>query len=870
MRLTWPLVGRTRETRRIEDALLDPRCAGLVVTGTAGVGKTRLVRETLDRLAADGWVIRWVAGTSAARALPLGAMTPWVRHTGADGRELVRNVIDALAPAPAGRPVTICVDDAPLLDDLSTVVVQQIIARGAAKVVLTVRDGDPVPPATRELWKGGDFEWLNVQPLGGDDTVALLMHTLGSPLDPPSAQRLWDLTRGNPLYLRNIVDQAVADERLVRRDDVWAWSADPVLGPNLVELVESRLGSLSGPVGDVVDALAVGEPLELHSLVRIAGPEAVEEADRRGLVAYDRAFDGVTVSLAHPLYGEVRRQRAPETALRRLRGRIVGELASSERRGEVQTVVRRAALSLDSDIPPDADLLLDAARAAAGMLDLSLAQRLSEAAIAAGAGLQARLIQACALSWSGNGYEAESLLAEIEPSALSEDDRAQTTLLRAVNQLFTLADPEAARTLIDRTPPDSAAARHCIAVFWCIYWAALGRPAAVAEHAGELLTDGSTDQVQDHLACWALTVAHGEAGHAAEAAAAATVESEYQVPARGLIVIADAHIDAMLLAGEIEQAQRVAAAVRRRALASREAPLRCAAEAIAGHAELAAGHLDAACALLTTALERLTAWSALTEYRCRILLMTALAMRGLTDEAGRLHTTLIDGRHRSRRHLDYACDIACCWLLSAQGAVHQAVSRVRTAAESARANGQYGAEVLCLQTATQFGDVSTAERLHELEALVEGPRAGLAAHFAAALQTADSDELDRLSTEFERHGDLIGAIDVVAHAATSYRRKNLRGSALRCAARAEELAARCGGAFTPAVRQAVDRLPLTDREREIAMLVSESMSNRDIAARLTISVRTVESHVYKAMAKTGARTRAELAAMVANQVHRHS
>jgi DNA-binding CsgD family transcriptional regulator len=58
-------------------------------------------------------------------------------------------------------------------------------------------------------------------------------------------------------------------------------------------------------------------------------------------------------------------------------------------------------------------------------------------------------------------------------------------------------------------------------------------------------------------------------------------------------------------------------------------------------------------------------------------------------------------------------------------------------------------------------------------------------------------------------------------------------------------------------------LELTRREREIALLVAEGLGNREIAERLYLSVRTVESHVYQARAKVGARSRAELGRTVA-------
>jgi DNA-binding CsgD family transcriptional regulator len=126
-----------------------------------------------------------------------------------------------------------------------------------------------------------------------------------------------------------------------------------------------------------------------------------------------------------------------------------------------------------------------------------------------------------------------------------------------------------------------------------------------------------------------------------------------------------------------------------------------------------------------------------------------------------------------------------------------------------------------------------------------------------------------VSEEFEDMGDLIGAVDAAAHAAIAYRHQNLRGSALRCSARAEVLAEQCGGARTPALRKAAERVPLTDREREIVMLIGEGLSNRDIAVRLTLSVRTVESHIYKAMAKTGTTSRDELAALLPRRRELH-
>jgi DNA-binding CsgD family transcriptional regulator len=152
--------------------------------------------------------------------------------------------------------------------------------------------------------------------------------------------------------------------------------------------------------------------------------------------------------------------------------------------------------------------------------------------------------------------------------------------------------------------------------------------------------------------------------------------------------------------------------------------------------------------------------------------------------------------------------------------------------------------------------------LNELASIVEGPRAKLAARFATALSNSDGAELTAISEEFEQLGDLVAAVDAAAHACTAFRHSELRGSALGCSTRAEALAQRCGGISTPALREVSEPLPLTAREREIVHLLGSGLTTREVADRLCVSARTVEGHIYRAMAKTGATTREDLIRLV--------
>ena len=281
-----------------------------------------------------------------------------------------------------------------------------------------------------------------------------------------------------------------------------------------------------------------------------------------------------------------------------------------------------------------------------------------------------------------------------------------------------------------------------------------------------------------------------------------------------------------------------------------------------GRADLGAGRLDAARSALQ-ALDELLPFprESNPKYLSNLSVATALAMRGDTANAVAVLSALPDPDHSPLPWADYERELAWAWTDAAQGSISGAVSRSLSAAETARSKRRFAVEVMCLQTATQFGDRSCAVRLRELAAIVEGPRAQIAARFADALRAGDAAELVAVSGDLERMGDLVAAVDAAAHAALAYRRENLRGSALGCSTRADALAKRCG-ASTPALRQASETLPLTPREREVVTLIGQGMSNRAVAERLTLSYRTVENHLHNAMTKTGTTNREELAALL--------
>jgi predicted ATPase/DNA-binding CsgD family transcriptional regulator len=118
------------------------------------------------------------------------------------------------------------------------------------------------------------------------------------------------------------------------------------------------------------------------------------------------------------------------------------------------------------------------------------------------------------------------------------------------------------------------------------------------------------------------------------------------------------------------------------------------------------------------------------------------------------------------------------------------------------------------------------------------------------------------------HPDYDGCVDAVRAALGDKRSTALfeQGAALSLEeAIAEAISGKGARKASPASEAGQrDSSPLTRREREVAALVAEGLSNKDIAARLVISRRTAEGHIEHIMTKLGFTSRTQIAAVMTN------
>jgi DNA-binding CsgD family transcriptional regulator len=81
--------------------------------------------------------------------------------------------------------------------------------------------------------------------------------------------------------------------------------------------------------------------------------------------------------------------------------------------------------------------------------------------------------------------------------------------------------------------------------------------------------------------------------------------------------------------------------------------------------------------------------------------------------------------------------------------------------------------------------------------------------------------------------------------------------------RSAALTADCEQSRSPSIARAATPRALTHRELQVAQMASGGASSADLAARLGLSVRTVENHLQQAYSKLGVSSRAQLAVVLA-------
>lgn len=119
-------------------------------------------------------------------------------------------------------------------------------------------------------------------------------------------------------------------------------------------------------------------------------------------------------------------------------------------------------------------------------------------------------------------------------------------------------------------------------------------------------------------------------------------------------------------------------------------------------------------------------------------------------------------------------------------------------------------------------------------------------------------DLELAASLFTRLNFSLVASELWAASSAAYTCEGLQARSTKAAKRGHETAAFCEGATIRSAAWADQVEPLSRRQREVALLAAEGATNAEIADVLSLSVRTVESHLYAVFAKLGLTARDEL------------
>jgi DNA-binding CsgD family transcriptional regulator len=859
----WPLVGREGELAELQRSLRTARGpSGVAVFGDAGVGKTRLVTEAVDTWREAGTAVERLRATEAARTIPLGSFAHLLApgDTAEQREDLLHLVLRRLDRRAGGEDFLLAVDDAHLLDDVSVTLLHLVVTQTSIRVLLSVRTGEPLPPGLVQLWKDELVARLDVGPLDRDDTERLVLAVLGEGVPASLLDRIWQLSRGNALFVRELVTAAVERRAGGTRSRSNGHRGRVVLseGPRqrLRELVDERLRLLEPSWRAALEVVAMGEQVPLEAAEQVAGTDDVEALEGRGLVEVVDV-DGVdTVQVAHPLYGEVLAGELPRLRRRAVLRGLVGAVEGLDHFDRL----RLATWRLESGAPGDPEQLLGLAREALGRLDHQLAERL---ALAAGgtSRADAGLVLAEALSGQSRIDDAETVLAALRPT--EPEQVARIAIARASDLFLNLDRSSEAYAVLEGADADLAGhpawQAECRSVRAQMLMFSLRLPEAGAI-ADELLRAPDTLEPAQVRAVTVAVSVRGAEGRIDEGLAllddeihARAQRHRREVP-YGDLQLRMARFQAMYWAGRFHEIDAYTDADLGLDVSHPPPSLRGILSGFRGGALLVRGR--ARDALLE--LQRSTRTLAESDWFGQRPLAEAMRARAAVF-AGELDVAAealaaADAAYaadplRAARTLPFI-ELSRAWSTAADGPIAEAAGQcLRLAAVMEHTAKPLAVEAL--HAAVRLGHAAEAcEPLTRLQAVVDGPFVDLALRHAQARVAGDAALLAGVASDLEAAGADLVAAEAFRSAGNAYRREGRGSSAAHAARRADGLLRRCGHPRSPALE-----LPspmggeLTEREREIATLAARGRTSPQIAEALYLSVRTVDTHLHRVYRK---------------------
>lgn len=881
------------------DALRRDGPTGVLLVGEEGTGRSYLLGKIRAELGADVAPIMLNTGRSL-RKIPYAALLPQLSQLRVEEVTDRVGVLRALwaqlqrVSEESGQPILLIVDDAKDLDDGSAGLIAEAVTSSWVRLLAAGTRRNGLPGDFLTLWQDGIAERVELPPLTQSESHELVEERLGGRLSAAAARVLHGLSDGIPLHLVALIEEARAAGTLVHQSGIWLLTAAfRSQGVALAEQVASAVEGLNHLEREALTLVALTEPLPRSAARALIAPSVLDRLTDVGWLV-DVGEAGLRVRSR--LEGDALRRRT--SATRRLHLYRHALAVGRDEITQPDNELRLLELALDAGVAmPDAELLAGASSAvrhfeselglrAAAMIDSDAQRSLARGLVARAylnLGMPSQALDVLSrgpanpgdsedvLAGSLVGFTARLALGELD--AVDEDALALEKLAEGMGRVagWSRPGPVLKEAVLRRARLLAAMAAGERADFGAVVEALeadgrfdRGASGPGVERALWIMLESSVD-----LAAGRFEAAARSAGIAL--ASRGFDDEHFPLSEYGLV----RYLAATVLAGAWQDVESLLASYDRahnRPFVLFGPGLDC----VRAYVLLRSGKVEEADELLTDAAQNLD-------------LLDPLQLRGLAWSFAAWAAAAVGHAERAVESLARAEDTAGVGnaALRHLAALHRAGARellepgvglpmVLAMAEEDRHGGLPGWELVARIIGFELGATDDGGRGAELAARAEGPwAAGWGAWSRAAsrerAQISGSEnrppEAFRLCAEdYLEAGERFRSLGMLRMARASFARAagcldgaGDRSGARRAGAAAAQCESQAGTGDAGDREEAIlASLRLSPREQDVVDLAVEGLSDRQIADRLHLSVRTVEGHLHRSYLKLGIRSRDEL------------
>jgi DNA-binding CsgD family transcriptional regulator len=855
------------------ETFADRATSGALLCGSFGMGRSHLARQVANDLAARRVKVCWVSGARGG-ASPFAPLRPIALATGGTPPTTFEKARDLLGNDGHGAPPSVVVvDDAHMIPGELAEVLDHLASTGRSRMLLTARTGCTLPTELSAHVGATPGIRIELSPLDRSDVAGLCSEVLGAPADAALIDEVARRSTGRPRLARELLEWAQVRGAVQRRDDQWLLIGELDSNAAFGDLVRHELAAVGRRGRDLIEAVALARSLDANVLDTPWDGEVAEDLEDQGwLKAHVQSGGAALVSLAEPLLGDL----IVDTLGTLRRRRHVARLAEHARRPASGLPTAQAVLLRNE---AGESLPLDELRAATRCLVAEeritdahkLARELWDRSAAAADGDQLGRV----LTQLNRSDEAEQVFAAAHDRARSDAERAALILPRAENLWFAARSAEARavckRTLEALTDPRAKALVTAELANLCARDGDVGAASDALDGLGRSEASSGTPAVVAGLARTLAGVWGGRpdasVAPGALASAAAEEPTDDALPPRLYELVLLARAEALCFAGRFPEAVDWLDELHWCAIELRTSYGIAATALIRARLEVERGCITssrpwttrathafeiAGLGRFTTLTDELNAFVEARHGDVHLAQRLLAAAEGV-DAVRPIGHAALDGRARA-------------WVDHRLGDLDQATSRQLATVTTLIDRGALTDAIGVLADGAVMGRAEVfAPTAASLADAVDGPLLTSRLGMVVATAAGDVASLEHHGSVLAGIGSHLDAANAYALAATVAGERPDDRSARRDLARS--IAAEAAGEGVRSIvlerlRPSIEQL--TDREHLVARLAAQGLSSRDIATKLTISVRTVDNLLGRVYRKLHVNGRVELSEVLAS------